>query len=553
MIAELLESAQLWRNPVFLRFRRSRLRLRSSIFWYLLTLIVASFVVTLTYILSTNGGMRPELAARELWIPLLIIQGLILMIKGTGSAAAGLIQDKIDQTLDYQRLTPLSPLRNLLGYLFGLPVLEYAMFALTLPHLMFIVWVGRIPLDVLLSVYLVFFSCAILYHMTGIATGMVMRRWIWGYVLSIFLVAFLNLILPTLISQFGLRFLEYLSIWPVIGQKILPLLVPAEALARVSARNIFFSASGTVPFYEWSLSAFLFTLLLQGSLIATFVVMALRRWKSSTRHSLSKAYALAFLCGFIVLLMGTLWPAITGQYLPFSFFGEANLEDLRDFIAIGLPLVYVLVTWLLCLILFAMVIPSHDAFVRGIRRAMRFGRSSAHPWNDDSASFMVVALFTAVVLAGYWVLMSSLGAAGFFEFLAGNDYVAWRLPLALGLIVVYTALLLQVLELKPTMLAILLLWFLPILVATVFSARIEGFHTTQSIIASLSPLALVVMSALVPLRSFAPAAVGDELAALLTGIYSGFVFLLIQIAVLGLYWHGLRRGFYRACGHVGSE
>src|SRR5690606_12803963 len=143
----------------------------------------------------------PETAARSIWIPLLVIQGLILMIKGTGSVSAGLIQDKIDQTLDYQRLTPVSPLRNLVGYLFGLPALEYALFALTLPHLAFVVVVGQIPVATVLSVYCSFFVCVILYHMTGIAAGMVMRRWILGYVLSIVLVLVVNMILPSLVSQ----------------------------------------------------------------------------------------------------------------------------------------------------------------------------------------------------------------------------------------------------------------------------------------------------------------------------------------------------------------
>src|SRR5690606_36473421 len=134
----------------------------------------------------------------------------------------GLIQDKIDQTLDYQRLTPLSPLRNLVGYLFGLPALEYAMFALTLPHLASVAVVGQIPALTLLSVYCSFFVCVVLYHMTGIAAGMVMHRWIFGYMLSILLVLFVNVILPSLVSQLGLKFFQYLSVWPVIGQKVLP-------------------------------------------------------------------------------------------------------------------------------------------------------------------------------------------------------------------------------------------------------------------------------------------------------------------------------------------
>ena len=186
----------LWDNPVFHRFRRSQLRSRKAIFWYLAILIITTFVIMVTYLSQTNFiNQSAEAAARRLWAPLLVIQGLTLLLKGTGRTASGLVQDKLDQTLDYQRLTPVSPLRNVIGYLFGLPILEYTMFALTLPHLAFIVIKGNIPLGTVFSVYLIFFTCAIFYHMTAIAVGMVMKRWIWGYLLSIFSVAFLTSIL----------------------------------------------------------------------------------------------------------------------------------------------------------------------------------------------------------------------------------------------------------------------------------------------------------------------------------------------------------------------
>jgi len=62
-IANLLS---IWRNPVFLRFFRSRLRLRKSIFWYLLTLIIATFVVTLVFVLRTNSGVSPRDSCSQL-------------------------------------------------------------------------------------------------------------------------------------------------------------------------------------------------------------------------------------------------------------------------------------------------------------------------------------------------------------------------------------------------------------------------------------------------------------------------------------------------------
>lgn len=542
----LLHLLAVWDNPIFQRFFRSRLRIRKAVFWYLLTLIASTFVVTITYIGRTNAGVEPRDAAADLWLPILIIQGLILMMKGTGAVSAGLIQDKIDQTLDYQRLTPLSPLRNLIGYLFGLPVLEYVMFALTLPHLIFAIMVGQIPLVDVISVYLAFFTCVILYHVTGIAVGMVMSRWIWGYLLSIFMVLIVNVFLPLAVSQFGLKFLQYLSVWPVIGQKVLPIIVPAETIAMAS-RNPFFAMADAVPFYDWTLSPFVFTLLLQGVLIVTFTIMALRRWRSPTRHSLSKPYALAFLCAFVVLLIGNVWQAITGQRLPFPIFGETNIDELREPIAIGLPLVYCLVVWALCFVLFSIVIPSHHAYVRGIRRALKLERNAPAHWDDDSASLPFMSLFVAVALAGFWVLFGQIDASGFFDFLAGTGFSHWRLHVAFALVLVYTILLLQVVELRPSVLVILLVWILPVLVAIVFGAAVQYMGPPQVIVASISPLVLLVMAAFLPIEYLAPPGAETELDSLMVGVYSGLVFIVIQIVWLWRRWRTLRGGYDLWC------
>lgn len=546
MAARVLDLLNLWRNPVFRRFCRSRLRLRKAVFWYLLVLIVATFQALLTYIIETNQGRPPVQAARDLWIGLIVIQGLVLMIKGTGAVSAGLIQDKLDETLDYQRLTPVSPLKNLLGYLFGLPVLEYVMFALTLPHLALLVAAGDIPLVTVGSVYLAFFSCVVLYHMTGIAAGMVMKRWIFGYLLSIVLVIFVNLILPTFISQVGLKFLQYLSVWPVISQKVLPLIVTSSMSAQAAMNNPFLSMADSVPFYNWTLTPFVFTLLLQGALIVTFATMALRRWASSTRHSLSKPYALAFLTGFIVLLMGNVWPVITGQGLPFAIFGVTDIDQLREGIAIGLPLVYCSVVWLLCLMLFSIVLPSHHAYVRGIRRALKHGRAAAPPWDDDSASLGFMGLFLVAVLAGLGIIFYEVAAAGFLDFLTVNGFRPWRLPAALGLIVLYSALLLLVLELKASVLVILLTWFVPMLASGVLSAAVERFETLQAVVASASPIFFLVAAGLTPVE-YVPGAFDDEFNALSIGYYTGLAFISIQIAALMWRWRALSTRYYALC------
>lgn len=554
MTAELLATLKIWENPAFLRFWRSRLRFRKAIFWYLLVLIVTTFMISITYITRTNFGTPPQAAARGLWLPLLIIQGLILMIKGTGSASATLIQDKIDETLDYQRLTPVTPLRNLVGYLFGLPVLEYMMFALTLPQLAFIAIVGRIPVVELLAVYTAFFVCVILYHTTAIAAGMVMRRWFLGYVVGILLVLLVNVILPAFISQLGLKFFQYLSVWPVISDHVIPLTLSGQVFSRAVAQNPFFALANDVPFFNWSLPPLAFTLLLQSTLIVTFGTMALRRWKSATRHSLSKPYAVGFLCLYVVVLLGNVWPIITRRSMPFALFGENNLERLGEVITVGLPIVYALVTWGLCYILFAIAIPSRHSYVRGIRRALKHGRTVARPWDDDADSLAFIGAVAAVALLGYGVLFHELSSAGFFDDFTNGVTGLWRLPLALTLVIVYAGLVIQVFELKPTVLVILLVGLLPILVAIVMAAAAQNVGYPQAIVASLSPLALVIGSAMIgPATAMAPTEIDRELGIALTGANAGLVFIVLQIAYLLVRWQKQKRADYAACRVVAVE
>lgn len=526
----LAETLLPWRNPVFRRFFRGRLRFRKAIFWYLLTLIVTTFVVSLGYTLQINGSQPPQTAARNLWISLLVIQGLILMVKGTGAVSAGLIQDRIDRTLDYQRLTPVSPLGNLVGYLFGLPVLEYAMFALTLPHLAFIAVIGNIPTGTLVSVYCAFFVCVVLYHTMGIAAGMVMRRWVLGNMLSMLLVLFVNLLLPSLVSRLGLGFFQYLSVWPVIGQKVLPVV----GVTPSPGGNPFLSIFSDVPFYVWSFSPFTFTLLLQGALILTFGVMAVRRWKSSTRHSLSKPYALAFLAGFVVLAIGNVWPFVTRAEPPPLPFPMQNTETAVALVVGGLSYVYAYVVWILCLLLFAIIVPSHQHYVRGIRRALKHGRSSAGRWEDDSASLAVYAIFAAVAVGGLAILLREVSAAGFFETL-GEPIRSWRLSLTFALVLFYSALLFQTLGLRRSVLVVLLVWWVPILAMIVLAATTESFGKLHAAVQSLSPLALLFMSGV---AKPAPGSevIDEERAALALGADIGLAVLLIQTAALWIKW-----------------
>jgi hypothetical protein len=393
-----------------------------------------------------------------------------------------------------------------------------------------------------------------------------MKRWIFGYLLSMFSVFFLNAVLPGIASQFGLKFLQFLSIVPVIGQKVLPLAAGPAFNQQAgqfgpppgqfgpppgqfgpqsgpgSNEAAFFSFDAPVPFFDWTLSPFLFTLVLQSMLIVTFATMAIRRWQKENKHSLSKIYALGILGVFIVLVTGNLWPIITAQYLPFAIFGETDIDELSEILALTLPMVYSIAIWLLCAFLFFNVVPTHGDYLRGIRRAKKLNRKAALPWEDDSANIAFMSLFVLVPVIGFWILYGQMQSADYMAFLDGTDFPHWRLPFVLGLVLFYSFMLLQVLENRGAVLTVLLLWLLPILVAIVSAAWIQDVTNFQTIVASLSPLATVVMAGLLPGAWVAPfGAADEEIRVILTGVRTGQLFLVAQIALLGFRWSQLKK------------
>ena len=99
---------------------------------------------------ESDSGMSelisiPENGAREAFTILLILQGFYLMFLGTGRVASVTAEEKECGLLDYQRMTPMSPLSKIIGYAIGLPVREYFMFLITLLFYFIARWLGKSP------------------------------------------------------------------------------------------------------------------------------------------------------------------------------------------------------------------------------------------------------------------------------------------------------------------------------------------------------------------------------------------------------------------------
>lgn len=391
-------------NPLFRRYCRSRLRPRGLGVSLLIVMLLSGFIVAMTRSIGVGMNIEASDAARNAIIPLLVIQGLLLFVLGTAQVAGGMTAERDEGVIDYQRLIPMTPLSKVLGYLFGLPVREYVMFLSTLPFTAWALWRGEVSWTVWLPLYIVVFTSALTYHLTGLVTGTVVRNRRWAFLISIGLVFCLYTVVPQM-AKFGLVFFKYLTINPVF-EEALPDILPrtAGAVVRTGQR-----LAPTVKFFNLDFSEAVFTVFSQSALILTFAVMLRRRWRRSESLLLGKPWAVGFFVWIQVLLLGNALPLIDpGSLFPSrAFMRMVRLSPNwrpEPAEAVLMSGVYGLVTLLLLFILSGIITPAADHQIRGWRRAHKHGRRSLPFLSDASSAF------------GYTLVMALAGALGWFLF-----------------------------------------------------------------------------------------------------------------------------------------
>lgn len=316
-------------NPLIIRGIRERLRIKNLIASGLLSLILCSTLYLAAFLdgmqtwvpaaVSSSGKDEllsiPLNGAREAFTVLLILQGFYLMFLGTGRVASVTAEEKESGLLDYQRMTPMSPLSKITGYLFGLPSREYLMFLITLPFLLHCMVVGEIPPLNLAQLYAVFFCSVLLYHLTAHVIGMVVARPRAASWVARLAVLGLYVFLPVL-GQAGISFLSFLTIIPTYFGKILPHLLAegTEKLGRFEGQAVAFWQE--VPFFTIQVSPTTFTFAMQGMILLGLLFTAYRKWRLDSLPALSKPLGLGLFVILQFLLLGSLW--------PFFSLGEAS-------------------------------------------------------------------------------------------------------------------------------------------------------------------------------------------------------------------------------------
>ncbi|MBX2850171.1 MAG: hypothetical protein KTR15_00330 [Phycisphaeraceae bacterium] len=472
----------LWDNPLVMRGIRTRLRMPMLLSWGIVTIVASMFL----YILVSGNAIKfdnvtPAEAARDAILPLLIMQGLILMVLGTGAVAGGMARERTYRLLDYQRLTPMAPSAKIVGLLIGLPIREYFMFAVSLPFVFYAAHKGGLSFGVLIQFYIVFITSAVVYHMTGLAAGMIVDKPWQAGTLSQGLVVILYVALPQ-VSNFGFTFFEHLTARPVfyglVDQHLLP--DGIEGAVQGMLQDPRYSV---VPFFGMKLPPLLFSLAVQGFAILTLYVMVYRKWRSEQRISFSKGYALLFFAVIQVFLVGSVLPFIQNDAmfakLVESYVEIDNVGKPQQTFIFAMLLITLLVSGCAALLTLFLCTPNWYQSLAGYRRAHRKGKAALR-WDEDAASGLSVAAGCLLMTGlSFFVVYQAADNAG--RIGVSNPLYELLLPLLLFAGVLFT--MQQVIEQFSEQVLVMVLfacWLVPVLGAiivwTVGNSPIEAVY-----------------------------------------------------------------------------
>lgn len=397
-------------NPILIKCVRARMRWKHALPWGLVTVSVASFLTTLVYWNGVEHQLfTPQRAALATLPGLIVFQGVLLMLLGTGAVASGMVRERSEGLLDYHRMTPMRPAAKILGFLFGLPAREYFLFVLTLPFVAFAVWKGGLALHKLAHFYAIFFLSVCVYHLTGMVAGMLFRRSRRAAMFAQVMVLLLYFVLPQL-HFVGIPFFEYLTARPTFFRMIenevgAGRLAPGSAAALVLPRE--------VPFFAWRLHPSLYTALVQSFIVWILFTVVHRKWAHESSHPFSKVEALVIHLVVTTLLAAGLWPLVGDrQLLRDTFPRLRGADDGQAVLALYIAtLVAALLSLGVATLLVVTTTPSRGTRLRALWRARKHGRARPRFGEDGASSVWVACALAAVTVGAGTLWLRELAAA----------------------------------------------------------------------------------------------------------------------------------------------
>jgi hypothetical protein len=452
-----------WLNPIVRRYECARLRWHTVVGWSVVVQSLAAFLWLSVYFAFTRGYDRGNAeAATVAWVPILILQGLLWIMKGTFSVAFGIAREGVDGLIDAQRLTPMSPWHKVIGFLVGLPILETFLVFSLLPWTVASVMIGQIPAAIVFRVHLLLVTAAALHHAIGLVAGTVIRQKIVAGTVSQIVVIVLHGVVP-LLSSLSLGPLGHLGVETAIGFELAPLFTKVRDLSLMNVR--FFHWEFALTGYQW---------VVMSLLLAILLVVVRRRWQRADAHLLSKPMAIVFFAGVILMSLGEISPRLqdgslfefqnpmrprSSTMLPVSAETGMALLWAGGFGSVGL---------FTAMLLTASIAPSLEQYWRA-RRSAGHPSNTKLPWTSDASGALPWSFaLGAVLLVGWTFLVRALLAS---PFLAAFAKPASTMPalLAAGILIplITWTLLVELRGLGFASMAAFVAWLVPPMVATV--------------------------------------------------------------------------------------
>jgi hypothetical protein len=412
-------------NPVFRRHAVSRLRPWRFVVWLVISQVIAAFawiVAVLVYLqVQGDGQVEIDLASPAFqrflekhdtnaflcgWLAVLVIQGLLVVLKGTFSVATGVAREANEGMIDSERLAPLSTGHKVIGQLFGLPLLENVLALLLLPWAVASAWLGGLSPSMMAKVYLIFATSALFHHAVGLVAGTLIRQKVLAGTISQVLVIVLHFALP-FFGGFGIGLLSHLGMESAILYEIV------SATPEMLEPKGFYPPDVVPPpvdFFRWEIAVSGYHWIITVTALAALLTMLVRRWNDQDSQLLGKVGTALLAAWMLVLTCGELLPGFSrGQGLAELFDIGNPLLAMRRASATGIPLIgvlwisgFALVLGLINLLLTATLVPTPEARAR-CRHLIR-----APWWGDGRNSLPWVVLLSLFAAVAWCVVVHTL-------------------------------------------------------------------------------------------------------------------------------------------------
>jgi hypothetical protein len=430
-------------NPLLVKHLRSRLRIQP-----LLTSIVV--VQALCLCIAWYGYQADSFASGGAFGWLITLQTIVLVVMGAAQVGTAVGSARLSGILDFHRVSPVSPTALALGFFFGAPIREYALFATTLPWSALCLAFGSPTIHGFVQLMILLVATAWLFHGVAMLNALVSR--------------------PRASSR------------GVVGIIVLVLFFGGQAFVGLNRSAALVDYGFRLSFYGLSLPWLAVVLLYMSAVLFFNYVACVRRMASERIHPLTKPQAIAAMTTLAVLLLGGIW--------------KREEYEILNNVAL-----YVLVI-AACLLL-GMVTPTQAEYKKGLWRAFRQGWCHVPAWADLALNRAFLVIVCAIVLLTATIAWRASPAAD--PVAVGRVANAYPLAIASGVMVVaYFGLSLQYFLLRFGVrgpmyfgLFLFLAWMLPLVAGTIglMAASPMNDSPVSQAVYSLSPVVGLAMTA----------------------------------------------------------